>query len=83
MSGGLFTRAVARELVRPISEAEEATLQDRDSELVQSMLPKRRPLPGAVPLLRHVRDAGVPHGIAISGRRPEIDVSACPSRTAT
>jgi HAD superfamily hydrolase (TIGR01549 family) len=66
---------VARELGRPISETEEAKLQDRHGELFQSMLPKRRPLPGAVELLRHLRDAGVPHGIATSGRRPEIDAS--------
>ena len=49
MSGGLFTRAVARELARP--------------------------LPEAVELLAELRTAGVPFGIATSGRRPEIDAS--------
>ena len=34
-----------------------------------------RPLPGAVALLGHLRAAGVPYGIATSGRRPDIDVS--------
>jgi HAD superfamily hydrolase (TIGR01509 family) len=33
------------------------------------------PLPGAIALLRHLREAGVPHGIATSGHRPEIDAS--------
>jgi phosphoglycolate phosphatase-like HAD superfamily hydrolase len=38
-------------------------------------MPDRRPLPGAVALLAELRDGGVPHGIATSGRRPEIDRS--------
>jgi HAD superfamily hydrolase (TIGR01509 family) len=38
-------------------------------------LPQRRALPGAPELLRALRDAGVPHGIATSGKRPEIDAS--------
>jgi HAD superfamily hydrolase (TIGR01549 family) len=43
--------------------------------LFQQFLPNRRALPGAVELLRALRSAGVPHGIATSGRRPEIDRS--------
>ena len=35
----------------------------------------RRPLPGAVELLRELRAGGIVHGIATSGRRPEIDRS--------
>jgi len=78
MSGGLFTRAVARELGRDISPAEAEALQRRHGELFQEILPERRPLPGAPALLRALRDAGVKHGIATSGRRPEIDRSlAC------
>jgi HAD superfamily hydrolase (TIGR01509 family) len=38
-------------------------------------MPERRPLPGAVALLAHLREVGVPFGIATSGRRPEIDAS--------
>jgi HAD superfamily hydrolase (TIGR01509 family) len=75
MSGGLFTRAVARELGREISAQEVETLQRRHGELFRQFLPDRRPLPGAVELLRHLRTAGIPHGIATSGRRPEIDAS--------
>ncbi len=36
---------------------------------------ERRPLPGAVELLAELRDREVVHGIATSGRRPEIDAS--------
>ncbi len=75
MSGGLFTRAVAREIGRPLTLEQARLLQDRHGELFRGLLPERRPLPGAVALLRHLREAGVPHGIATSGRRPEIDGS--------
>src|SRR5262247_3100835 len=75
MSGGLFTRAVARELGREISPAEADAIQHRHEELFQEFLPERRPLPGAVELLQLLRTMGVPHGIATSGRRPEINAS--------
>jgi HAD superfamily hydrolase (TIGR01549 family) len=75
MSGGLFTRAVAREVGRPLTDAEVEQIQRRHGELYRKLLSERRPLPGAVALLAHLRDAGVPYGIATSGRRPEIDDS--------
>jgi len=75
MSGGLFTRAIAREIGREITETEAETLQRRHGELFHEFLPERTPLPGAVELLRFLREARVPHGIATSGRRPEIDAS--------
>jgi HAD superfamily hydrolase (TIGR01509 family) len=75
MSGGLFTRAVARELGRPLEAGEEEAIQTRHGELFRELLPERRPLPGAVELLADLRELGVPHGIATSGRRPEIDAS--------
>jgi HAD superfamily hydrolase (TIGR01549 family) len=75
MSGGLFTRAVARELGRPLTDGEVEAIQARHGELYRELLPERRPLPGAVELLRELAAAGVPHGIATSGRRPEIDAS--------
>ena len=75
MSGGLFTRAVAREVGRPLSDDEAKAVQDRHGELFRELLPDRRPLPGAPELLAHLREAGVIHGIATSGGRPEIDSS--------
>ena len=75
MSGGLFTRGVARELGRDITAEETEIIQRRHGQLFREFLPERRPLPGAVDLLRFLRGAGVPHGIATSGRRPEIDAS--------
>jgi HAD superfamily hydrolase (TIGR01509 family) len=75
MSGGLFTRAVGRELGRELSEEEAAAVQDRHGELYAELLPERRALPGAAELLAELRAQGVVHGIATSGRRPEIDAS--------
>src|SRR5204862_2400788 len=75
MSGGLFARAAAREIGRPLSSEEAEALQRRHGELFIELLPERRPLPGAVELLAELQDEGIAHGIATSGRRPEIDAS--------
>jgi HAD superfamily hydrolase (TIGR01509 family) len=75
MSGGLFARAVAREIGRPLSDEETEAVQRRHGELFRTLLPERRALPGAVELLETLRELGVVHGIATSGRRPEIDAS--------
>jgi HAD superfamily hydrolase (TIGR01509 family) len=75
MSGGLFARAVAREAGRPLTDDEAKRIQDRHGELFRSLLPDRRPLPGAVELLRDLRERGILYGIATSGRHPEIDLS--------
>ena len=75
MSGGLFTRAVAREAGHALTDAEAEAIQRRHGELFRELLPERRPLPGARELLTFLRKEGVIHGIATSGRRPEIDAS--------
>ncbi len=75
MSGGLFTRALAREIGRPLSAEEQEQLQHRHGEIYRALLPERRPLPGARELLGWLHEHGVPFGIATSGRRPEIDAS--------
>jgi HAD superfamily hydrolase (TIGR01509 family) len=77
MSGGLFARALARELGRDLTDDEAEQIQARHGELFRELLPagSRRPLPGAVDLLAELRDRGITHGIATSGRRPEIDAS--------
>lgn len=75
MSGGLFTRAIARELGRELSPEEEASLQSRHGELFRELLPERRPLSGAVELIEFLYSNNILFGIATSGRRPEIDAS--------
>jgi HAD superfamily hydrolase (TIGR01509 family) len=75
MSGGLFARAVAREIGRGLTDDESEALQRRHGEIFREILPDRRPLPGAVELLAALRRNEVIYGIATSGRRPEIDRS--------
>jgi HAD superfamily hydrolase (TIGR01509 family) len=75
MSGGLFARAVAREIGRELTADEAEALQRRHGEVFREILPDRRPLPGAIELLTALRRSGVIHGIATSGRHPEIDKS--------
>jgi HAD superfamily hydrolase (TIGR01549 family) len=75
MSGGLFARAAGRELGREIGAEEAVAIQKRHGELFLQFLPERRPLPGAVELLNYLRDTNIPHGIATSGSRPQIDAS--------
>jgi HAD superfamily hydrolase (TIGR01509 family) len=75
MSGGLFARAVAREVGRDLSPEETEAIQLRHGAIFRELLPERRPLPGARELLAHLRARSIVHGIATSGRRPEIDAS--------
>jgi HAD superfamily hydrolase (TIGR01509 family) len=75
MSGGLFTRAVAREIGRQLKADEIESIQRRHGEIFREILPERRPLPGAVELMRELHGAGIPHAIATSGRRIEIEAS--------
>ena len=50
-------------------------IQRRHGEIFREILPERRPLSGAVEFLATLRESGIRHGIATSGRRPEIDGS--------
>jgi HAD superfamily hydrolase (TIGR01509 family) len=75
MSGGLFARAVAREVGGALTPEQVDALQRRHGELSRALVPEPRPLPGAVELIRRLGEFGIPFGIATSGRRPEIDRS--------
>ena len=75
MSGGLFTRAVAREVGHELTPEEVEALQQRHGEIFIQLLPERRPLPGAVELIRFLYANDILFGIATSGRRPEINDS--------
>jgi len=75
MSGGLFKRAVMRELGRSISLSRLQSLDKRHGELFHEFLPRPRPLPGAVELLQFLRKNRITHGIATSNQRPHINPS--------
>jgi HAD superfamily hydrolase (TIGR01509 family) len=75
MSGGLFKRAVMRELGHTVSLAHLKTVDRRHVELFHRFMPQPQPLPGAVELLRFLRHKRVPHGVATSNRRPHFNSS--------
>jgi HAD superfamily hydrolase (TIGR01549 family) len=75
MSGGLLTKAAGHEIGRELGDEEVERLQARHGQVYGELLPERRPLPGAVELLRHLRTAGIKHGIATSGRRADVQPS--------
>jgi HAD superfamily hydrolase (TIGR01509 family) len=75
MSGGLITKAAAHEIGREVSEEEAERLQKRHGEVYKALLPDRSALPGALDLLRHLREAKVKHGIATSGKRQDAQAS--------
>ncbi len=75
MSGGLFARAIARELGRQLEPDEARALKDRHGALFHAMVTNPAPLRCATELIRHLYDHTIPFGIATSGRRPEIDSS--------
>jgi HAD superfamily hydrolase (TIGR01509 family) len=82
MSGGLITKAAAHELGRDLSADEVERLQKRHGEVYKELMPNRQPLPGALDLLRHLRDTSITYGIATSGKRhdakPSLDVLDLP-----
>jgi HAD superfamily hydrolase (TIGR01509 family) len=75
MSGGLLTRAAAHEIGRDLSQAEAEQLQHRHGQVYRELLPARRPLPGAIELLRHLSEMRVKYGIATSGRKKDAQRS--------
>ncbi len=68
MSGGLFLRALNREVGIEITAEQGERLQQLHGEGVTRRLGQIRPLPGARELLRHLSETGVPWAIATSGR---------------
>ena len=75
MSGGLISRAAAHEIGRELAAEEVERLQQRHGEVYKALLPDRHALPGALELLRHLRDAHIKHGIATSGKRQDAQPS--------
>ena len=69
MSGGLLINALARETGGNVGPGEAEQLIDWHAEAFVRYAPQVRPLPGAHELLAFLRNNGVPHAIATSGRR--------------
>ena len=69
MSGGLFVRALAREIGRPVTPEDAERLQQLHRDGYVRRIAQVRPLPGAVDLLELLSSRSVPWAIATSGRR--------------
>ncbi len=68
MSGGLFTRALARETGLEFNDATLERLRQLHAKHYGSRSQMTRPLPGARELLQHLTENGIPWAIATSGR---------------
>jgi HAD superfamily hydrolase (TIGR01509 family) len=74
-SGGLIIRFAQRETGHRLSAEQAQTVHRRHEELFRQILPRPRPLPGAVEVFRGLREAGIPYTIATASYRPLIDAS--------
>ncbi len=68
MSGGLFTRALARETGIEFNDEVLKRLRAQHAAHYNEHSSKTRPLPGARELLKYLTDAEIPWAIATSGR---------------
>ena len=67
MSGGLFLRALQREIGREISESEQRDLSQLHAEGYRRRFSEVTALPGARDLLHYLADRSIPFAIATSG----------------
>jgi len=74
-SGGLIVRYAQREAGRELSTEQVETVHRRHEELFRQMMPRPRPLPGAVEVFRALRKSSIPFAIATASYRPLIDAS--------
>jgi HAD superfamily hydrolase (TIGR01509 family) len=74
-SGGLIVRYAQREAGCELSVEQAETVHRRHEELFKQILPRPRPLPGAVEVFRILRQAKIPYAIATASYRPIIDAS--------
>ncbi len=85
MSGGLFLKALERELGASIGEAQAERLRQSHAKGLLKRLDQIRPLPGARELLDTLSSMGVPWAIATSGgektARPTLAMLGIPNST--
>jgi HAD superfamily hydrolase (TIGR01509 family) len=73
LSGRLLVKGIAQlSQRRPLSERDITHLEKRHAALFRRLFPHCAPLPGAKSLLRFLRASKITHGIATSGKLPEI-----------
>src|SRR5438552_2184290 len=74
-SGGLIVRYAQREAGRKLSAEQVETIHRRHGELFRQIMPRPRPLPGAVEAFGALRESNIPYAIATASYRPLIDAS--------
>jgi HAD superfamily hydrolase (TIGR01509 family) len=74
-SGSLIVRYAQREAGRELSAEQRETVHRRHDEIFREILPRPRPLPGAVEVFEVLRKSNVPCAIATASYRPLIDPS--------
>jgi HAD superfamily hydrolase (TIGR01549 family) len=72
ISGKLLVKALSRARGRAFDREAIERLEQRHDALFRELGALQQPLPGAVQLLEFLRQAKIPHGIATTGKRPEI-----------
>jgi HAD superfamily hydrolase (TIGR01549 family) len=73
LSGRLLVRGIARlSPRRPVSERDIKDLENRHAALFRKFSTRCGPLPGAKSLLEFLCKSKIAHGIATTGKRPEI-----------
>lgn len=75
MSGGLLVHALAREIGHKVSIELANELQKAHAQIYARYRRSVKPLPGAIEILRYLRDVGIPHAIATSGQPTKDDLS--------
>src|SRR5436190_8828036 len=68
-SGDLIVRFAQRETGRELSAEQTGTVHRRHGELYRQMVPRPRPLPGAIDMFRALRAANIPHAVATASYR--------------
>jgi len=71
LGGKALAIAIGRELGRSIPDDQAEALDKRHGVIKKELLPHAEPLPGAVSLIKHLRELNVPCGIATSGSRTD------------
>lgn len=74
-SGTLIVRYAQREAGRQLSREQAEIVHRRHEEIFRQLLPRPRPLPGAVEMFRALGDARIPHAVATASYRPLINPS--------
>jgi HAD superfamily hydrolase (TIGR01509 family) len=74
-SGNLIVRFAQRETGHDLSAEQAAKVHRRHEEIFRQIVPRPRPLPGAIEMFRALHAAKIPHAIATASYRPLIDAS--------